>query len=169
LIITYDWTGDGSWDRTETFPFFATDPLPGYEPYQTSVKGVAPLAKAVVVGEPYSNFVNGKIRLQFWAALADPAGAAPIDIRTDTVISGQISTLTIPYIVNYWTQPLSGCVYPNPTTGVPTTGIPTTGYVVTVPSDTVASKSIGTPSDVVNAGSLTQVAAWFVLLALLLL
>jgi len=29
--IAYDLTGDGSWDRTETYRYFATDPVAGFE------------------------------------------------------------------------------------------------------------------------------------------
>ena len=31
--ISYDLTGNGSFDRVETYRYFATDPIPGYEHY----------------------------------------------------------------------------------------------------------------------------------------
>ncbi|MEG3613522.1 hypothetical protein V5O49_00090, partial [Isoptericola sp. MSP01] len=31
--VSYDLTGDGTWDRIETYGYFATDPVPGNETY----------------------------------------------------------------------------------------------------------------------------------------
>lgn len=36
--VSYDRTGDGTWDRTETYNYFATDPAPGFEHY-TQARG----------------------------------------------------------------------------------------------------------------------------------
>src|SRR5262245_12994601 len=38
--ISYDLTGNGSWDRLETYHYFATDPVPGFEHY-TQAAGLA--------------------------------------------------------------------------------------------------------------------------------
>jgi len=166
LIITYDWTGDGSWDRTESFPFFATDPNVGYELYKNSVKNI--VTGGGVVGDPYSNFFHGKIRLEMWSALAV---AGPISIRTDTVTSGQLSFITIPYIVNYWDEP-NNCVYPIYTTGIATTGRSTTGVATTGGSTGIIRPTRQTiPDDVSFASRIEQriyiIACLFVILVIL--
>ena len=39
--VSYDLTGNGSWDRVETYRYFATDPVAGYEHY-TQAAGLRP-------------------------------------------------------------------------------------------------------------------------------
>ena len=37
MSVAYDLTGDGTWDRTEVYRYFATDPVPGDEHYTEAV------------------------------------------------------------------------------------------------------------------------------------
>ncbi|RDG37495.1 1,3-beta-glucanase [Streptomyces corynorhini] len=65
--VSYDRTGDGVWDRTETYQYFATDPLPGYEHY-TQAKGLKSSTGS------HGNLVNGKVRIEVWNAIGGGAG-----------------------------------------------------------------------------------------------
>jgi hypothetical protein len=97
-IVMYDWNGDGLWDRTELYPFHATNPDEGFERW-TEIASAAS-----TVGEGYSNMNNGKIRIQLWEALpVDGGESGPIYFRTDSVISGQMSYVLLPYNVKEWT------------------------------------------------------------------
>lgn len=111
--ISYDWTGDGNWDRTEIFKFFATNPTVGYEEYKTSVV-------VSTSGAEYQALKGGSVRIQLWAALPDGGNqfsiqvinvvgtSGPIYVRGDSIISGQLSTISIPFQVSQWAEPV-GC------------------------------------------------------------
>ncbi|MEV7087931.1 glycoside hydrolase family 16 protein [Streptomyces sp. NPDC093085] len=79
--VSYDHTGDGVWDRTETYQYFATDPLPGYEHY-TQARGLKSATGT------HANLVNGKVRIEVWNAI----GNGPSTLGT-----GNQSTVKIPY------------------------------------------------------------------------
>ncbi|MBB0246676.1 family 16 glycosylhydrolase [Streptomyces alkaliphilus] len=79
--ISYDHTGNGTWDRTETYRYFATDPEPGWERY-TESRGLASSAGS------HSDLVNGRVRVEIWNAI----GNGP-----STVGIGNLSTVTIPH------------------------------------------------------------------------
>jgi endoglucanase Acf2 len=79
--VSYDLTGDGTVDRVETFRYFATDPVTGWERY-TDATG------QVTTTGTFGNLVNGTVKLEIWS----PIGAAPT-----TVSLGALSTLTLPY------------------------------------------------------------------------
>jgi beta-glucanase (GH16 family) len=79
--ISYDRTGNGVWDRTETYHYFATDPLPGYEHY-THARGLRASTGS------HGNLVNGRVRVEVWNAI----GNGP-----STVGIGNQSRITIPY------------------------------------------------------------------------
>ncbi|WP_110946330.1 glycoside hydrolase family 16 protein [Streptomyces avicenniae] len=79
--ISYDRTSDGSWDRTETYHYFATDPVPGYEHY-TQAAGLRASTGS------HGNLVNGRVRVEVWNAI----GNGP-----STVGVGNQSVVTIPY------------------------------------------------------------------------
>ncbi|HEY5114822.1 MAG TPA: hypothetical protein VIJ00_04805 [Nakamurella sp.] len=76
--VNFDLTGDGSWDRVETYDYFATDPEPGPEHY-TEQNGL--FAGQGTLGE----FQGGLIRLEVWSALGD---ATTLDLSQ--------SSLTVP-------------------------------------------------------------------------
>ncbi|WP_407705894.1 glycosyl hydrolase [Streptomyces yaizuensis] len=80
--VGYDLTGDGTFDRIETYRYFATDPVPGWEEYTQAV-GV----KAVTGG--MGDLVGGTVRLEIWNAL----GQATSQVQTGT--DGAV--LRIPY------------------------------------------------------------------------
>jgi len=64
LRVSYDLTGDGSWERVETYRYFATDPLPGAERYTQDaglLSGFGTLAE----------MTGGIVRLEVWAALGE--------------------------------------------------------------------------------------------------
>lgn len=81
LQISYDCTGDGSWDRVETYRYFATDPIPGWEHYTQSM-GTASTGGAAC------DLVNGTVQAKVWGALGTSA---------TTLGTGDLSVLHLPY------------------------------------------------------------------------
>ena len=76
--VSYDLTGDGSWDRVETYAYFATDPVTGVEHY-TQARGLASASGTL------GNLVNGRVKVELWSAIGtgsstvggrQPVGAA---------------------------------------------------------------------------------------------
>ncbi|MCS0637999.1 glycosyl hydrolase [Streptomyces sp. LP05-1] len=80
--ISYDLTGDGSFERTETYPYFATDPVPGWEEYG---QGRGPGSASGTLGD----LRGGTVRLEVWSAI----GNAPARLGTGT----DRSVVVIPY------------------------------------------------------------------------
>ena len=81
IRVSYDLTGNGSWDRVETYRYFALDPVTGVESY-TQQAGL--LATQGALGD----LTGGKVRVEIWSAITGP-GAPP------TVGAG--STITLPF------------------------------------------------------------------------
>ncbi|MCF6522884.1 glycoside hydrolase family 16 protein [Streptomyces sp. JJ36] len=79
--ISYDRTGDGSWDRTETYHYFATDPVPGYEHY-TESRGLKSSSGS------HGDMNGGRIRVEVWNAI----GNGPSTLGT-----GDQSVLELPF------------------------------------------------------------------------
>ncbi|MFF9895064.1 glycoside hydrolase family 16 protein [Streptomyces longispororuber] len=79
--VSYDRTGDGSWDRVETYAYFATDPVPGYEHY-TQARGLKSATGA------HGTLSGGTVRVEVWNAI----GTAPSTLGT-----GNQSLVRIPY------------------------------------------------------------------------
>ncbi|MEU8288788.1 glycosyl hydrolase [Micromonospora sp. NPDC048905] len=79
--ISYDLTGNGSWDRVETLRYFATDPVPGYERYTQS----AGLASATGT---LGTLSNGTVRVEIWSAIGN---------NPSTVGIGNQSVVRLPY------------------------------------------------------------------------
>ena len=85
--VSYDFTGDGAWDRVETYNYFPTDPVAGYELY-TQAQGL------VSATGTFANLSNGKVKIEIWNAIGNNTAL----LRTSaTAANGQQSTLTIPY------------------------------------------------------------------------
>ena len=85
--VSYDFTGDGTWDRVETYNYFPTDPVTGYELY-TQAQGLASATGS------FANLVNGKVKIEVWNAIGNGTAL----LRTSaTSANGQQSTITIPY------------------------------------------------------------------------
>ncbi|MBT2492014.1 glycoside hydrolase [Streptomyces sp. ISL-96] len=80
--VSYDLTGDGTYDRTETYQYFATDPVAGWEQY-TQARGLKS-----ATGTP-GDLKGGTVRLEVWSAI----GNGTAQLRTGT---GD-SVLVIPY------------------------------------------------------------------------
>lgn len=79
--VSYDLTGDGTYDRTETYNYFATDPVTGYEHY-TQAKGLKATTGSL------GNLSNGSVRVEVWNAIGN---------GTSTLGTGNQSVVTIPY------------------------------------------------------------------------
>ncbi len=79
--VSYDLTGNGSFDRVETFRYFATDPVTGWERYSDAVGQVTTTGA-------FGNLANGTVKVEIWSAI----GSAP-----STVSLGALSTVTLPY------------------------------------------------------------------------
>jgi beta-glucanase (GH16 family) len=70
--VSYDPTGSGVYTRVETYRYFATDPVPGYETY-TAGHGLQSAS-----GTPTA-LSGGCVRLELWNAI----GGAPTAVRVD--------------------------------------------------------------------------------------
>ncbi|MET8150179.1 glycosyl hydrolase [Actinoplanes sp. NPDC049668] len=79
--VSYDLTGDGGFDRVETYRYFATDPVTGWERYTDAVGQVTATGA-------FGNLANGTVKVEIWSAI----GSAP-----STVSLGALSTVTLPY------------------------------------------------------------------------
>lgn len=71
IRVSYDRTGDGTWERTETYHYFATDPVPGYEHY-TQAKGLKSSTGS------HGNLVNGTVRVEIWNAIGNGPGTVGV-------------------------------------------------------------------------------------------
>ncbi|CAL9557164.1 hypothetical protein SUDANB106_04575 [Streptomyces sp. enrichment culture] len=80
--VSYDLTGDGTFDRVETFRYFATDPIPGWEEYSSARQGLHSAS-----GE-LGDLRGGTVRVEVWSAL----GSGPSTIQV-----GSGSVLTVPF------------------------------------------------------------------------
>ncbi|MFE7816101.1 glycosyl hydrolase [Streptomyces sp. NPDC057433] len=80
--VSYDLTGDGTFDRVETFRYFATDPVPGWEEYSSARQGLHSAS-----GTP-GDLNGGTVRVEVWNALGN--GPSTLRVGTDSV-------LTIPF------------------------------------------------------------------------
>ncbi|MDZ5443353.1 glycosyl hydrolase [Micromonospora sp. 4G57] len=79
--VSYDLTGDGSFDRVETYHYFATDPVDGWEHY-TEAKGLYSAAGTL------GNLAGGTVKVEVWNAI----GSTPTSLGT-----GNRSKVTLPY------------------------------------------------------------------------
>jgi hypothetical protein len=87
LRVSYDFTGDGVFDRAETYRYFPTNDLSGWEAY-TQAQGLHSSSGA------FANLSNGRVRIEVWAAL----GTQSIQLRTSaSAANGQQSLIVIPF------------------------------------------------------------------------
>jgi endoglucanase Acf2 len=121
--IRYDFDGNGSADRVETYNYFATNPIIDWENY-THAAGIQTATGS------YSNLANGTIQIHLWNAI----GGASSDVRTSATSSeGQQSKLTLPFS--------------NLSTGTCETPTPTSSPTITItPSPTVYQTPTITPT-----------------------
>ncbi len=88
LRVSYDFTGDGTWDRTETYKPMALNATAGYEKY-TDAAGVSG-----TTGQ-FANLVNGKVKVEVW----NTAGSAAATVATPSAATDPLAALvTLPYI-----------------------------------------------------------------------
>ena len=64
--VSYDLTGNGSFDRVETYRYFATDPVPGYE-HATQAVGL------LSAGGTLGYLRNGTVKVEVWSAIGTAA------------------------------------------------------------------------------------------------
>jgi hypothetical protein len=85
--VQYDFTGDGVWDRTETYNYFATNPVVDWENYAQS-QGLKSSSGS------FANLANGKVQIKVWNAI----GNTSTTLRTNaSSANGQQSVVNIPY------------------------------------------------------------------------
>ncbi|MDW4906385.1 glycosyl hydrolase [Streptomyces sp. ADMS] len=80
--VSYDLTGDGTFDRVETFRYFATDPIPGWEEYSSARQGLRSASGTL------GDLDGGTVRVEVWSALGN--GPSALQVGTGSV-------LTIPF------------------------------------------------------------------------
>ena len=81
LRLSYDLTGNGSWDRVETYRYFATDPVPGYEHYTQS-------ARLLDATGTLGDLNSGTVKAEVWS---------PIGNQPATLGIGNQSFLELPF------------------------------------------------------------------------
>lgn len=87
--VSYDFTGDGTYDRIETYNYFPTDPVNGYELYSQG-QGLKSSSGA------FANLNNGRVKVEVWNAIGNNTSL----IRTSaTSANGQQSKVTIPFTI----------------------------------------------------------------------
>ncbi|GAA0655454.1 hypothetical protein GCM10010193_02290 [Kitasatospora atroaurantiaca] len=86
--VSYDLTGSGTFSRVETFRYFATDPVTGWERYSGAGAGL--LSATGTLG----NLDHGTIRVEVWSAI----GNGPAQLRVGaSQAQGSVSVLRIPF------------------------------------------------------------------------
>ncbi|GAA3967357.1 glycoside hydrolase [Thermobifida alba] len=84
--VSYDLDGDGSFDRVETYRYFATNDLPGWETY-SQAQGLQSATGTL------GDLEGGTIRLELWSALGSQASR----VRTGAPDGQQAAVLTVPF------------------------------------------------------------------------
>ena len=79
--VSYDLTGNGIFDRVETYRYFATDPVPGYEHY-TQTAGLHSATGTL------GNLSNGTVKVEVWTAIGN---------HPTTLGIGNQSVVKLPY------------------------------------------------------------------------
>ncbi|MFD4688084.1 glycoside hydrolase family 16 protein, partial [Streptomyces sp. NPDC058461] len=75
--VSYDRTGDGTWERVETYQYFATDPVAGYEHY-THSRGLKSATGTL------GDLSNGKVRVEVWSAIGN--GSSTVGIGNQSFV-----------------------------------------------------------------------------------
>jgi hypothetical protein len=77
--VSYDLTGDGTFDRVETYTYYATDPVAGWEHY-TQAKGLHSVTGA------YGDLVGGTVRVEVWNAIGNTGTSLGIGDQSKVVL-----------------------------------------------------------------------------------
>jgi len=156
--ISYDWTGDGIWDRLELFNFGTPNDLVDWEAYVGLAKPPPAGNLVTATGDDYKDLVAGSVRLELWSAFSPLSGhiAAPIYVMSDSIEDGEVSTLAIPYITVYsyprlnqgnCTATFIGTTGTTGTTGsTGTISNPTTAKGITTANPTLSQPTSGNPT-----------------------
>jgi DNA-directed RNA polymerase specialized sigma24 family protein len=80
--VSYDLTGNGSWDRVETYRYYESDDVPGFEHY-TETRGLKPGTTG-----SFKDLADGGIKVEVWDAI----GAGSSNVGT-----GDTSLVRIPF------------------------------------------------------------------------
>ena len=76
--VSYDLTGDGTYDRVETYHYFATDPVAGYEHY-TQAAGLESATGTL------GNLANGRVKVEVWNAIGN--GASTLGVGNQSLVT----------------------------------------------------------------------------------
>ncbi|MBL6613069.1 MAG: hypothetical protein ISP45_03575 [Reyranella sp.] len=133
MAISYDFDGNGTFDRTETYRYFATDDGTGWQAYDS---GAGPSA---VSGAAMQNLVGGAVKVDLWTAIG--SHQVSVDLAS--------SSLDLPFSFGQGSggpapQPP---VQPQPQPTVPTDS---THFLVSAGSSAL---QLSTPGDVVIASA----------------
>lgn len=95
IRVSYDFTGDGTYDRFETFHFCSPNDVDDFE---LCAKTTPSTHFFSVQGSGYQNLENGIVRTEIWVALNPHSGnlSHPISIRVGN-FSNEFSFITIPF------------------------------------------------------------------------
>lgn len=85
--VSYDFNGDGKYDRVETYHYLPTDAAPGWETY-TEGAGLASQTGAM------ANLANGSVKLEIWNAIGDGTPSVRVDAPAG---DSHQATLTLPF------------------------------------------------------------------------
>ena len=87
LRVTYDFEGDGTPDRVETWKLFPTDAAAGWEGY-TEAQGLAAATGAL------RDLAGGSVTLELWNAI----GSGVVSVKTDAPAGADPAWLRLPYL-----------------------------------------------------------------------
>jgi len=147
--VSYDWEGDGNFDRVERFHDFGPDPIPEtFEEYTFNDPAIRFPLPDSITGTGYNPLVNGTVRLELWEAIPANTGTDQLEIRAGAMVDDQISYFSIPYKVYQFRE------YDNSGTSLPTTPVAgTTGCDITAPtSGTTGTNPVATTGSVSTSG-----------------
>jgi hypothetical protein len=77
--ISYDLTGDGTFDRTETYHYFATDPVSGWERYDQT-RGLKSATGTL------GNLRGGSVRVEVWSAIGNATSRLQTNSDSSVVV-----------------------------------------------------------------------------------
>uniref|UniRef100_A0A4Y8Q1N3 Uncharacterized protein n=1 Tax=Paenibacillus athensensis TaxID=1967502 RepID=A0A4Y8Q1N3_9BACL len=87
--IVYDFHGDGTLVKTETYNYFATDPVTGWELYNQT-RNISPSFSS----GSFTNMVNGKITVKVWNAIGNSSTTVLVNAPSN---AAQVSKFTVPF------------------------------------------------------------------------
>jgi hypothetical protein len=84
--VSYDFEGDGTWDRNETFDLFPTDPVEGFQTWHGDASNLSTPASG-----NYTNLKGGNIRLRVWSAFGGSELFLKVGASTNETLASNIS------------------------------------------------------------------------------